>query len=295
MRMLITGATGQVGTALLQQVPLGIEAIGLRSDELDITQPEAVEACIARLRPQAVINAAAYTAVDKAESEVSSAWAVNRDGVFNLAVAAQALGIPLFHLSTDYVFSGNAVQPYQEEDVTDPVGVYGQSKLAGEEVLFKHCSRSLVLRTSWVFSAHGNNFVKTMLRLAKDRDQLSIVADQQGGPTSAVSIANALWQLVQRYHAENTLPWGIYHFSGAPDCSWYTFAQEIFTQAKILGLLERVPELKPIATEDYPTPAKRPAWSVLDCSTLAAQLDIEVPQWQDDLREVLSHLKSHQA
>jgi dTDP-4-dehydrorhamnose reductase len=291
MRVLITGAAGQVGYELLRLVPEGFEARGLDSAALDITQAGQVEAAVAEFSPALIINAAAYTAVDKAETDVECAWAVNRDGVANLGTAAERLGIPVFHISTDYVFAGDADRPYRETDATSPTGVYGASKLAGEKALAAACNRYLVLRTSWVFGAHGNNFVKTMLRLGTERDSLSIVADQQGGPTSAASIATALWQLAERYRREQSLPWGIYHFSGAPYCSWFDFADAIFQQAKQIGLLDRVPQLSAIATADYPTPAKRPAWSVMDCSKLSEQLGLDVPRWQEELVEVLAELK----
>lgn len=291
MRVLITGAAGQVGYELLRLVPEGFEARGLDSAALDITQAGQVEAAVAEFSPALIINAAAYTAVDKAETDVECAWAVNRDGVANLGTAAERLGIPVFHISTDYVFAGDADRPYRETDATSPTGVYGASKLAGEKALAAACNRYLVLRTSWVFGAHGNNFVKTMLRLGTERDSLSIVADQQGGPTSAASIATALWQLAERYRHEQSLPWGIYHFSGAPYCSWFDFADAIFQQAKQIGLLDRVPQLSAIATADYPTPAKRPAWSVMDCSKLSEQLELDAPRWQEDLVKVLAELK----
>lgn len=291
MRVLITGAAGQVGYELMRLVPEGVEVRGLGSAALDITQAGQVEAAVAEFSPALIINAAAYTAVDKAETDVERAWAVNRDGVANLGTVAERLGIPVFHISTDYVFAGDADRPYRETDATGPTGVYGASKLAGEEALAAACSRYLVLRTSWVFGAHGNNFVKTMLRLGAERDSLSIVADQQGGPTSAASIAAALWQLAERYRSEQSLPWGIYHFSGAPYCSWFDFADAIFQQAKQIGLLDKVPQLSAIATADYPTPAKRPAWSVMDCSKLSEQLELDAPRWQEDLVKVLAELK----
>jgi dTDP-4-dehydrorhamnose reductase len=293
MRVLITGAAGQVGYELLRLVPEGFEARGLDSAALDITQAGQVEAAVAEFFPALIINAAAYTAVDKAETDVECAWAVNRDGVANLGTAAERLGIPVFHISTDYVFAGDADRPYRETDATSPTGVYGASKLAGEKALAAACNRYLVLRTSWVFGAHGNNFVKTMLRLGTERDSLSIVADQQGGPTSAASIATALWQLAERYRREQSLPWGIYHFSGVPYCSWFDFADAIFQQAKQIGLLDKVPQLSAIATADYPTPAKRPAWSVMDCSKLFEQLELDAPRWQEDLAEVLAELKGN--
>ncbi|SEG57375.1 dTDP-4-dehydrorhamnose reductase [Marinobacterium lutimaris] len=291
MRVLITGARGQVGRELLRLAPDAFEVIGLDSASLDITHAKAVEAKVAELQPGLIINAAAYTAVDKAESDAERAWAVNRDGVANLACAAEKLGIPVLHISTDYVFAGDADSPYRETDTTGPTGVYGASKLAGEQALAEGCSRYIVLRTSWVFGALGNNFVKTMLRVGKERDTLSVVADQQGGPTSAAAIAKVLWLLAQRHLEHQPLPWGVYHLSGAPDCSWFEFAQEIFAQAEAFGLLTRQPQVLAIKTEQYPTPAKRPAWSVLDSSKLSSLLGMEIPQWKDDLKKMLAELK----
>lgn len=290
MRVLITGARGQLGHELLRLAPDGFDVVGLGSGELDISDASAVRREIAHLRPQLIINAAAYTAVDKAEAEPERAYTVNRDGPANLGRAAEQLGIPVLHISTDYVFAGDASTPYRESDPTGPTGVYGASKLAGEQALADACSRHLILRTSWVFGAHGNNFVKTMLRLGRERNELSVVADQQGCPTSAASIARALWTLAQRYRQEGGLRWGLYHYSGTPACSWHAFAVEIFRQAQQAGLLARQPVVHAITTEQYPTPARRPAWSVLDCSLLRQVFGIEPADWHDELKAVLADL-----
>lgn len=287
MRVLITGVAGQVGHELLRQAPDGFDVSGFDSSQLDITSNEQVHQAVERVRPDLIINAAAYTAVDKAETDEARAWAVNHAGVANLADAAVGLDIPMLHISTDYVFAGDASKPYLETDRTDPTGVYGASKLAGEQALTRQCSKHIVLRTSWVFAAHGNNFVKTMLRLAAQRDSLSIVADQRGGPTSAASIATVLWQLAEQYRAKGDLPWGIYHYSGTPACSWFEFADEIFTQAKRHGLLNKCPDIKPINTAEYPTPAKRPACSILDNTKISAVFDITESNWKSDLSTVL--------
>ncbi|MNK70096.1 dTDP-4-dehydrorhamnose reductase [compost metagenome] len=290
MRVLVTGAHGQVGYELLQRVPEGFAVFGYGSQDLDISNTEQVRAVFETVKPELIINAAAYTAVDKAESDVERAYAVNSDGVGFLATAAENLGIPLLHISTDYVFSGEGDKPYTPEDVTSPTGVYGLSKLAGEKQLQAQCSRHLVLRTSWVFGAHGNNFVKTMLRLGSDRDTLSVVADQHGAPTSAGSIADTLWALAVIFKQEGRLGWGVYHYSGAPACSWHDFANEIFAQGVSLGLLEKSPEIKAITTADYPTPAKRPAWSVLDCEKLADVHGLLPKSWVQELHAVLQQL-----
>lgn len=288
MRVLITGARGQVGHELMRLVPAGFEALGMGSAQLDIADAAQVARVVAELQPQLIINAAAFTAVDKAESEAQRAWAVNRDGVRHLAIAAERLSIPLLHISTDYVFAGDASEPYRETDPTQPTGVYGASKLGGEAALLADCSKYLVLRTSWVFGAHGNNFVKTMLRLGRERDELAVVADQHGCPTSAASIATALWALASQYREQGTLQWGIYHFSGAPACTWHAFAQEIFHQAYVQGLVAKVPQIRAIGSAEYPTPARRPDWSVLDCSKLQGAHGIALPDWREDLNVVLA-------
>lgn len=290
MRVLVTGAQGQVGYELLKRAPAGFSVFGYGSQNLDVSNDEQVQAVFETLKPELVINAAAYTAVDKAETDVERAYAVNTGGVGFLAAAAEKMGTPLLHISTDYVFSGDGDRPYTPDDVTAPTGVYGLSKLSGETQLLEHCSRHLVLRTSWVFGAHGNNFVKTMLRLGQDRDTLSVVADQHGGPTSAASIADTLWALASIFQREGRLEWGVYHYSGFPACTWYDFANEIFTQAVSLGLLEKSPNLNAITTAEYPTPAKRPKWSVLDCQKLAEAHGLLPRNWGQELQHVLGQL-----
>lgn len=292
MRVLVCGARGQVGHELMRLAPEWVEPVGLGSAELDITDPQAVSAIVRDVRPELIINASAYTAVDRAESDVAGAYAVNRDGVGYLAAEAQRLGIPLFHISTDYVFSGDASEPYREDQPTRPTGVYGASKLAGEQVLAATCSRYLILRTSWVFGSHGANFVKTMLRLGREREELAVVADQQGCPTSARSIAQALWHSAALWRRDAVLEWGVYHFAGQPAVSWHEFAVEIFRQARESGLLARIPRVRPITSQEYPTPARRPLWSVLDCSKGRARLGLEPAPWQEELRLVLAELPS---
>lgn len=286
-KVLVTGAKGQVGSEIVKTVPAGFTVIGLGSNELDITNQQQVTAVIAQYKPDLIINAAAYTAVDKAESDSDNAYAVNQHAVAWLAQAAKQADIPLFHISTDYVFDGESTTPYKETDPVNPQSVYGMSKLAGEQVLAATHNKHIILRTSWVFGAEGNNFVKTMLRLGKERDELSVVADQHGCPTSARSIAEVLWQLAEKYMSERALPWGIYHFSNSPACTWHEFAVEIFQQAKERGLLENIPSVKSITSEDYPTPAKRPACSVLDCNKIEFLLDKKVALWESELLSAL--------
>ena len=286
-KVLVTGAKGQVGSEIVKAVPAGFTVIGLGSNELDITNQQQVTAVIAQYKPDLIINAAAYTAVDKAESDSDNAYAVNQQAVAWLAQAAKQADIPLFHISTDYVFDGESTTPYKEIDPVNPQSVYGMSKLAGEQVLAATHNKHIILRTSWVFGAEGNNFVKTMLRLGKERDELSVVADQHGCPTSASSIAKALWQLAEKYKTERTLPWGIYHFSNSPACTWYEFAFEIFEQAVKAGVLERKPEVQPITTAEYPTPAKRPAWSVLDCCKIEDLITNATDSWKKELNSLI--------
>lgn len=294
MRVLITGAQGQVGQELMNSAPNNWQVHGLGSNDLDISDSAQVMAAVKTLQPLLIINAAAYTAVDKAESESVRAHAVNHLGAENLAKAAQSLDCPLLHISTDYVFSGAQTQLYTEHDIPAPNSVYGESKWLGEQAINEFCTQHIILRTSWVFGLHGNNFVKTMLRLGQESDALSIVSDQVCGPTSARSIAQALWQIAQHYQSNGTCTWGTYHFSGAPTCSWYDFAQEIFAQAAALQLIAKAPTLKPINTSDYPTPAQRPAYSVLDNTKISQQLSITQSDWKTELTLMLQALKDAQ-
>lgn len=248
-----------------------------------MTEPERAAAHIAEIKPTAVINATAYTAVDKAEDEPLIAQTVNADAVGAMGRACAALGIPIVHISTDYVFPGDGTAAWTPDDATGPLGVYGASKLAGEDALRASGARHAILRTSWVFSAHGNNFVKTMLRLGAERDCLTIVADQIGGPTPAADIARACVTIAEALIAGHA--GGTYHFSGAPDVSWADFAREIFQQS---GLS---PEVVDIPSSDFPTKATRPLNSRLDCSTLEADFGIKRPDWRTGLRNVLEHLQ----
>lgn len=286
-KVLVVGAKGQVGCELVKAAPADFAIIGLDLDELDITNQTQVKAVIAEHRPHLIINAAAYTAVDKAETDIEKAYAVNEHGVAWLATAAKEADIPLFHISTDYVFDGQASQPYTETDTACPQSVYGASKLAGEQALASIVNKHIILRTSWVFGVEGNNFVKTMLRLGGERDELSIVADQHGCPTSARSIAEVLFKLAEIYFQQGDLAWGIYHFSNSPACTWYEFANEVFEQAVNTDLLEKKPLVRAITTADYPTPAQRPKWSVLDCEKIEKVTERGVPMWVNELKDFL--------
>lgn len=279
--MLVFGKTGQVATELARRAP---EARFVGRDEADLTRPDDCAALIRAARPAVVVNAAAWTAVDKAESEAAAARLVNAGAPAAMASACAELSIPFVTVSTDYVFDGSGDQPRAEDAPTNPLGVYGATKLAGEQAVAGAGGQWAVLRTSWVFSAHGANFVKTMLRLGAERDALTIVADQIGGPTPAGDIAAALLTMARAMQADGTKA-GIYHFSGTPDVSWADFAREIFVQAGLVCAVTDIP------TRDYPTPAQRPLNSRLDCSRIARDFGIARPDWRMGLGRVLAELK----
>lgn len=290
---LVTGADGQVGSALAAENGLhGIAVTALPRRLLDISDPDSIARAIAAHKPDIVINAAAYTAVDKAESEPEAADLVNATGPALLGAACRSAGIPLFHISTDYVFDGGAGRPWREDDPVNPLGAYARSKAAGEARLREETDRHLVLRTAWVFSAHGVNFVKTMLRLAAERDRLSVVDDQTGCPTSANDVARALLQMaascMDMAQAGNEPPWGTYHFCNAGITSWCGFARAIMEGSARRGG-PSVP-VAPIATAEYPTPAKRPANSALDCGKVKDVFGIVPRSWKESLGDVLDRL-----
>jgi len=288
MRVLVTGAEGQVGSELiLEGEKRGIQMLATNRAELDITQQDAVNNFIQTQKPDILINAAAYTAVDKAESEPKLAYALNRDGAANLAQACADNNIPLMHISTDYVFDGKKEGAYTETDTPNPQCVYGKSKLEGDQAIESILEQYLILRVSWVFGANGNNFVKTMLRLRKEREVINVVADQRGGPTPAGAIAATLLTLTKRWDNEETIYWGTYHYSGQPATTWKEFAEVIFKQAEELGMIEKRPVVESISIDEYPTPAVRPLNSVLDCSKLDKQFYLNQPDWRIGLRQVL--------
>ncbi|MBB1389973.1 dTDP-4-dehydrorhamnose reductase [Shewanella sp. SG44-6] len=282
MRVLITGCHGQVGCSLTEQLAKceNITVLALDRDYLDITNQEAVKAAVAEFQPTIIINAAAHTAVDKAEDEVELSYAINRDGPKYLAQAAQDAEAAILHISTDYVFEGNKIGEYAESDITNPQGVYGESKLAGEVAVAQACDRHIILRTAWVFGENGNNFVKTMLRLGATRDSLSIVGDQFGGPTYAGDIANALIQIAKRITQGDAIEFGVYHFSGLPHVSWYEFAETIIDTAFEQGVISKKTSLTSITTEQYPTPAKRPSNSCLNTDKITNVFAIEASDWK---------------
>ncbi|MFK7733231.1 MAG: dTDP-4-dehydrorhamnose reductase [Pseudomonadales bacterium] len=288
--ILIAGGHGQVGSEFAALSTDQIRCLSLGSSELNICQANSIETALDTHRPDALINAAAYTAVDKAETETDAAYALNRDGAEQLALACSARDIPLLHLSTDYVFNGKKKHAYVESDPTDPQGVYGESKLAGELAIQKNCRKYLILRVSWVFGQFGNNFVKTMLRLAANRDELGVVADQHGAPTSANSIARTLLNLAVSSLGQAEFPWGLYHLPSHPATNWHEFAEEIFAQANSIGLLSNTPKVNAIATEDYPTPAARPANSAMGSNKPLT--GITACDWKKELNDVLVAIKN---
>lgn len=280
MSILVFGKTGQVATELQRQ---SADVIALGRDQADLSDPVACAALIAQTDATAVINAAAYTAVDKAEEEEALATVINGDAPTAMAEACAARNLPFVHISTDYVFDGSGTTPWNVADAVAPLGAYGRSKLEGEEGVRSAGGRFAILRTSWVFSAHGNNFVKTMLRLSESRDALTIVADQIGGPTAAGDIAAACLKIAEGLTAGQG--GGTYHFAGGPDVSWADFAREIFTQAN------RVVAVSDIPSADYPTPAARPANSRMNCTDLETDFDIKRPDWRASLTAVLNDLR----
>jgi dTDP-4-dehydrorhamnose reductase len=284
VRVLVTGAAGQVGSELMRTAwPAGWTFVGRNRSELDIASA-AAEAELRRLAPDIIVNAAAYTAVDRAEGERDAAEAANCSGPGRLARYCSREGIPLLHLSTDYVFDGSSDRPYREDDAVRPINVYGATKEAGERAIRDALDRHIIVRTSWIFGAAGHNFVKAIRRRASSGGALRVVADQYGRPTPAKAIAQTLVRLAELAHA-GTAPWGTFQYAGATATSWHGFAQAIVA----LGEAPETP-VEAIATEDYPTPARRPKFSVLDLGKIEAVLNIPAPDWRDGLSDVIAEL-----
>lgn len=283
MKVLVVGSRGQLGRSLCEAAPTHAEVVGLGHDTLDIADGGAVRAVVEDLRPAFVFNAAAYTAVDRAESEEAAAYAVNAVAVGHLAEAARAAGARLVHVSTDFVFDGLSGIPYRPADPTAPIGAYGRSKLAGEQAAGPD---ALVVRTAWVYGPIGGNFVRTMLRVMAERPEVRVVADQIGTPTYAPGLAGALWALAAKGAT------GIHHFTDAGAASWYDFAVAIQEEALAAGLLERAVPVIPINTADYPTPARRPHFSVLDKSSTISILGEAMPHWRTNLRKMMAVIKT---
>jgi dTDP-4-dehydrorhamnose reductase len=284
MKVLVTGSKGQLGWELQRSQPTAVDVVWTDVAELDIADLAAVNKLVQSVKPDVIINAAAYTAVDKAEAESELSFKINRDGACNLAKAAQSMGSRILHVSTDFVFDGQG-KPYQPGDAVNPLSVYGASKSEGEQAVLTKCDKALVVRTAWVYCSHGGNFVKTMLKLMADKPALNVVCDQVGSPTWAKGLATTLWAYSQLPNAAT----GIVHYTDSGVASWYDFAVAIQEEALALGLLKVAVPITPIPASQYPTPAKRPGFSVLDKASSMAVVG-NAPHWRVQLREMLKEL-----
>lgn len=282
MRLLVFGETGQVARELIRRAPADVHITTLNRDHADLMDPEACAAAVCESEVDAIINAAAWTAVDLAETEEAAATVVNGDAPTAMAGAAVERGVPFLHISTDYVFDGAGNTPFAPDHTADPIGAYGRSKVKGEEGIRSFGGAHLILRTSWVFSAHGSNFVKTMLRLGAERDSLTVVADQIGGPTPAAAIADALISAARAM--VDGAPGGTHHFAGAPDTNWADFARAIFKETGLSCCVNNV------SSRDYPSPVRRPLNSRLDCSSFSAAFSIERSDWRAGLSDIFKEL-----
>lgn len=286
-KVLLIGAKGQVGQELQVTLPFLGEVISIGREELDLTNSEKIGQLIREIHPDYLVNAAAYTAVDKAETEPDLAYSINATAPKIMAESAEKIQAKFLHISTDYVFDGRKNTPYLETDLTNPLGVYGQSKLRGEEEIKTVNSQAIILRTAWVYGSYGkSNFVKTMLRLGKEREELKVVVDQVGSPAWAKDIATAITQLL--INADN--PPGIYNFTNSGVASWFDLTKAIFEEAKISGIPLKIQRVIPITTAEYPTPAVRPAYSVLSSQKISQQLGYIPPYWRDSLKAMLNQL-----
>lgn len=297
MKLLVFGGNGQVGQELLRTLaPLGSVVATTRSgrlpdgtacDTADFAQPGQLVALLDRVRPDWVVNAAAYTAVDRAEQERDAAFRANAESPAQIARWCAANGVPLVHYSTDYVFDGQGTRPYPVDAPTAPLGVYGESKLAGEQAIRQAGARHLIFRTAWVYASHGHNFLRTMLRVGADREELKVVADQVGTPTPAALIADITARAIAQDDGRRA---GTWHLTAAGHTSWHGFAEAIFRQALAMGLIAKAPRVAAITTAEYPTPARRPAYSCLDTSTLTRDFGVELPAWSTGVSRVLAEL-----
>jgi dTDP-4-dehydrorhamnose reductase len=286
-KVLLIGAKGQVGQELQVTLPYLGEVISIGREELDLTNSEKISQLIGEIHPDYLVNAAAYTAVDKAETEPDLAYSINAIAPKIMAESAEKIKAKFLHISTDYVFDGRKNTPYLETDLTNPLGVYGQSKLRGEEEIKTVNSQAIILRTAWVYGSYGkSNFVKTMLRLGKEREELKVVVDQVGSPTWAKDIATAITHLL--INVDN--PPGIYNFTNSGVASWFDLTKAIFEEAKISGIPLKIQRVIPITTAEYPTPAVRPAYSVLSGQKISQQLDYIPPYWRDSLKAMLTQI-----
>lgn len=290
MHLLVIGAGGQLGRELMCRSPaLGFSVTGVDIEQLDITEASAVMSTISELRPGIVVSAAAYTAVDHAEADKDAAFGINQSGTGHVAHACNDYGIPLIHISTDYVFDGEKGAPYHEDDRPHPLNVYGKSKLAGEREVKRLCAEHLIVRTSWLFSSHGQNFVKTMLRLGRGHETVRVVNDQFGCPTPAADLADTILRMSQAVLHNRVSAWGIYHYCGMGAVSWYDFAGAIFSSAEKYGPFA-LKSLQPINTSQFPAAAVRPRCTVLSCERIKTVFGIEQRPWTDGLHRVIQEL-----
>lgn len=290
MKIIIIGSKGQLGWELVRQSQdFSFEILGVDLPQLDITNVAQVKNTIANFQPSLVINAAAYTDVDKAETEQSLAWAVNRDGPANLAVVCAKSDIPLIHISTDYVFDGQKGIPYIETDPVSPLGIYGKSKAAGENKVRSRLKEHIILRTSWLYGVHGHNFVKTMLKLGKEKNVIKVVADQYGSPTSAADLAEAVWIIAAHIRNSTEIAWGTYHYCGHGITTWHGFAQTLFEMARPYGSII-TSKVEPITTDEYPTRTRRPPFSALDCHLIKKRFGISPKPWRESLKNTIDRI-----
>jgi len=290
MKILVIGSNGQLGWELCKRGKThGFKIIPLDIPDFDITNPAAVKNVVNQPGVSLVINASAYTAVDKAETEPKLAFAINRDGPGYLASSCAEAEIPLIHISTDYVFDGNKKEPYRETDPISPLGVYGKSKAEGETRIRHHLKEHIIIRTAWLYGIHGNNFVKTMLSLGKEKETLRVVADQYGCPTYAADLAETILTIAKQINGQHDCAWGTYHFCGAGEATWHVFAEKIFELARQYDSFA-IKKVEPITTAEYPTPAKRPFNSVMDCSMLTKEFGIEPSPWSESLSVMVKNL-----
>jgi dTDP-4-dehydrorhamnose reductase len=286
MKVLVTGKNGQLAWEVVHLAPSDVNVVCLGRAELDISDAQAVKQAIQTHQPDLVINTAAYTAVDKAESDQENAYAVNESGAANLAQTCKDNGVRLLHVSTDFVFDGSNTKPYQPDDAVNPLGVYGASKLAGDKAVHAILPEAVIVRTAWVYSVHGNNFVKTMLRLMAEKPQLGVVYDQVGTPTWAAGLAKWLWAVAAKPEVS-----GMYHWTDAGVASWYDFAVAIQELAVEKGLLKQAIPVRPIPASAYPTPAKRPSFSVIDKTTAEAAAGMLTVHWRQQLSSMLDEFQ----
>lgn len=290
MKLLLVGSNGQLGREVVNAAKVcGVDCEGIDAPEFDITDRGAIERTVGREKFSLIVNAAAYTAVDKAELERDKAFGVNANGPGYLALVCAKYHLPLIHISTDYIFDGNKTKPYVESDPICPICTYGESKAAGEKAVREAIDTHVILRTSWLYSSHGNNFVKTILRLASERAELSVVADQYGCPTYAVDLAEAILEVARQINSRGSVQWGVYHYCGHGVTTWHGFAQKICQLARKYRTLQ-VKRIEATSTKGYPALAKRPSYSALDCSKIRSVFAIRTRPWQDSLAEMLARL-----